>query len=272
MLVRIVLFLGLALVVFAGGAAGWQYWQTHRGTPTATAPAPEVRAGPFAAMAGAPAPQDAAVPEQDWLISPGGGLVEQAEAAGFLKQDRFVEGREVQIVLRLPLTTLLAAGERLPDAVFAGVFADIRAPILALDLCRPLLADWASGCRVILARAVKDSFDPATGTAEFRFRLAFTQKPGPLPLPDLATVIHHADWVNPDATGPDLAAATPQEALTALVAAAGQVCAESEAAGRPCRLQSLSLSWEGPGASSSSVRFGWLAAMPKGMFPAPPLF
>lgn len=275
MLVRIVLFLGLALIAFAGGAAGWQYWQSHRGALTAASPAraePEVRTGPFAAMTGAPAPQDAAVPAQDWLISPGGGLVEQREATAFLKQDRFAEGREVRLSLRLPLSLLLAEGERLPDPVFAGVFADIRAPVLALDLCRPLLADWASGCKVTHARADEDSFDPETRTAEFLFVLAFAQKAGPQPLPDLTTVVYHADRTNPEQVGPALPADTPAQALTALVAAAGKICATSEAARRPCRLQSLSLRWEGPGAASSSVQFGWLAPMPKGMFPAPPLF
>lgn len=267
MLVRIILFLGIGLILFAGGAAGWQYWQQMQGAaPVAVAEAAPVRTGPFAAMISAPPPQDLAVPDQNWLISPGGGLVERRDVDAVLRQGSFVESRRAHLFLRLPLTALLEIGERLPDPVFAGVFADIRAPVLSLDLCAALLEGWASGCQVAEAGAAKDSYDPASGTAAFYIAMDFTQKVADQPLPDLASHTLNSDWVHADLGGTE----TPKAALAELVLMAAEACA-SYPAESGCRITDLTMEWEA-GQASARAKINWFAPLPKGVFAAPPLF
>lgn len=271
MLVRIILAVGLALMLFAGGASLWQSLQGRplpvaAGAGAETAAEPDAAPRPFAGLVQQAPPGDAAPAAQDWLISPGGGLVPGRVAAAVLRQGAFVGDRRAELRLTLPVAALLAPGEAPPAPVFAGVFADIRAPLLALDLCRPLLDSFAAGCRVASARADGDSYDPATGTATFRIALDFAQKPGTVPLPDL---MQHALYQ--EALRADLPGATPAAALALAAAQAVAVCDTVQAAGRACRITGLSLDWRGPGAARMQLDYAWFAPLPQGMFPAPPL-
>jgi hypothetical protein len=261
MLVRIVLVLGVGLILFSGGAMGWQYWKQMQ---PAVAEAPADGAVP-GLVAGA-LPTAGTAPVQTWLISPGGGLVDRPMVAAFLRQDRYEQGRVAHLVIRAPLATLLSPGEQLPAEAYRQVFADIRATLLARDLCQPMLDAWASGCALAHARA--DGYDPATGTAAFHLTLAFAQKPGPLPLPDLSS---HALHTGHPADA-DLPADSVMALWSALVNAARADCAAHEAAGQPCRITGLDLVWTGPGDTRAIWQAGWLAPLPKGMYPAPPLY
>lgn len=273
MLTRIILVLGVALMLFAGGAVAWQ---ALRGGPAAVAGSEEGAAGvapdgdlaapppgPFAGLVWQAPPAGVPQPAQGWLISPGGGLVPGRDVAAILRQGRFVEGRRAELALVLPVAALLAPGEAPPDPVFAQVFADIRAPLVALDLCRPLLETFAAGCRLALARA--NGYDAQTGTATFRIVLEFTQKPTAVPLPDLSQSALYQD-----ATWDEVSGETPRDALQAAAERAVTLCATAEGAGRACRLTGLSLQWQARQARAQ-IAYGWFAPLPQGMFPAPPL-
>ena len=251
MLLRFVLFLGVMLVLLAGGAAGWQYWQ---GLPQAAA---------------VPAPPAAAPVGQEWLIAPDGGLVPRAAAQVFLQQERLVEPRRATLTLRAPLAALLAPGEALPAPVYQAAFAAIRAQALADPLCRTLTDSLAARCALIRADLVPDSLDPAAGTATFRLALAFSLKPDAAPLPDLGQSVLHSDAVALDSGKGDLAAETAETALAEVLVAARADCA---ARGATCRTASLMLDWQGPGQATARVGQDWLGPLPKGMYPAPPLF
>ena len=253
MLLRFVLFLGVMLVLLAGGAAGWQYWQ---GLP------PETAAGPAPPAAAAPA-------GQDWLIAPDGGLVPREAAQVFLQQDRLVEPRRATLTLRAPLAALLAPGEALPAPVYQAAFAAIRAQALAAPLCAPLTDSLAARCALIRADLVPDSLDPASGTATFRLALAFSLKPDPAPLPNLGQSVLHSDAIGLDSGKGDLTAQTAEAALAEVLAAARVDCATR---GPTCRTSAIMLDWEGPGQATARVGQDWLGPLPKGMYPAPPLF
>lgn len=277
MLVRIVLFLGVSLILLSGGAMGWQYWQ---GLQRADGPVAKADAsgaaiaapdGPFAALVQAAPPAGVAVPEQNWLISPGGGLSARDEVAAYLRQDGFVDRRVARIRAIMPVSALLERGEALPDAAFVQVFADIRAPKLALDLCRPLLEGWASGCVVEQAFAEKDSYDPATGMARFSFVLAYTQKEGDTPLPDLASHALHTGQTGASEDNGLIAGATLTDALGSLVDIAARSCPAPVQDAPTCRVTGLLLQWTPQAKASGYISHGWLAPLPKGMFPAPPL-
>jgi hypothetical protein len=277
MLVRIVLFLGLSLVLFAGGAVGWQWWQGQpvvlpaqtatAESPAAAAPDAPASAAPLLGLVGAIEPVSA--PAQSWLITPGGGLVDRDTVKAWLRQDRLVEERYVDISFSAPLTALLAPGEALPAPVYRQVFADIRASALAADLCAPLVATLASACAVHLARAPEGSLSEDGESAVFGFRLVFTQKAEADPLPDLATRILMRDYVNPLSADPAAEARlTPTAALASALAGVIAACPPD---GSHCRLLRLSLQWEGPGRAQSRAEIAWLAPLPPGMYPAPPL-
>lgn len=271
MLLRVVLFLGVLLVLAAGGAAGWQYWQNlPQSTAGASAPA-----GDGAAPAAGPAPRftaadpakDLTLPKQKWLISPGGGLVSEDSARVFLRQDRFVRGRRAIVEFRAPLTALLSAGEVLPEPVYQPAFAAIRAPALAEDLCQPLIDTFAEGCALGEATMKDNSYDPGTESAEFLVTLLFTVKSGAAPLPDLGSHVLRNATVRP-ASEAAVAAGSVQEVLALAGAAAQDACADIPT----CRVSSLYVGANFKDEPTARVEYDYLAPLPKGMVAAPPLF
>lgn len=271
MLVRIILFLGIALMLFAGGAAGWQYWQQNFAAPglaagTGTAAQETARAAPVA-----PAPE---TPAQDWLVSLTGELADPGTVAAFLHQDRLIEDRAFRISMRVPMTAFLAEGEKLPDPVYRPVFADIRAPRLVAGLCDMLLKAWAASCRAGGAGVRGESYDPETETVELELRLYYTQKPGQVPLPDLKSHVVQQDWLNVAARlgKKELEGADAMELAEATIRAAAGICAEVEARGQACRILKMNMQWDGPGDFTGRVTWAWMEPMPKGMYPAAPLY
>jgi hypothetical protein len=268
-MLRLLIGTGLLLMVVGFGAAGWQYWQGLPASPDSVAIAPD----------GSPASQDApeapAEPSQNWLISPTGGLVPRANVRAFLAQDRLVPDRTVTVTLTAPLSALLTEGEMLPTQPFLQVFADIRAPQVARALCPVLTDSIAAACAVDSARALEDSVDPARGTARFRVDLAYRLKPSEGDLPDLGAHILNVDLLAPGLAAqtdaaPPAAPASAETALAAALAEATAACADPARA-LGCRLLRLSLDWQ-PGAPLSyRAELGWLAPLPEGMFPAPPI-
>lgn len=270
MLVRFILFLGVSLIGLSIGAMGWQYWKNlPAASETAAVEAAEDEAAAPPEQADAAA---AGAPVQNWLISPGGGLVDHREVKAFLRQDRFVESRLATVTLRAPLSALLVTGEKLPAEAYREVFADIRAPMLATGLCRPLLAEWAASCAVDRAVVQEGSYDAATETAVLRITLAFTQKPGALPLPDLGRAALFSGTSAFGAADLDQPVASPADLVALAARTAGEDCAAREAEGHACRILGLSLDWQGPAEASASWRAAWLAPLPAGMYPAPPLY
>lgn len=269
MLLRIVLFLGIALVLGAGGAAGWQYWQTMAPAQQAgDAPA----AAPEAALVKgqAPARTQSAAPSQSWLISPGGELVKRKLAEAFLEQDRFVPSRNVLMRFRAPLTALLSEGEGLPAPVYREAFAEVRANMLAVPLCAPLIEMMAQGCAVTEVALVQDSYDPATDTAEFRVRLAFTLKPEAQPLPDLATRVLKRDSLAGESETVS-GKSDPARRLRDVARLAAETCSQQMAAGNFCRVSAIEIAISDPARASFGISYESLHPLPRGMYPAPPL-
>ncbi len=251
-MLRLLLGTGLLLMVVGFGAAGWQYYQSL----------------PERAPDQAKAPSDGSVPvpSQDWLISPSGGLVPQAEALAYLRQDRFQPGRVVTILRTARLTDLLAQGEKLPDEPYLQVLADIRAPKLAEPLCKILTQTLAADCAVNFARVEAGSVDPVQGTARFRLDIVYRLKPEAEDLPDLGAHVLTQSRTLLELEPGSEGSQSVEAALTA--ALARTACPES---GLNCRLQSLSLDWA-PGAPVRIIaRVAWLSPLPEGVFPAPPL-
>ena len=278
MLIRVVLFLGIGLVLAAFGAAGWQYWQSLPAASDveivempAEDAAPDDPAAPPEEVAAAPEP-DVAEPGQVWLISQGGGLVPRDDARAFLQQGKFVRQRGVSMSLRLPLSALLSEGEGLPGDAYLEAFAEVRAGVAGARLCAPLLAAWAQGCAVHAASLRDDSYDPATQTAEFDVSAVFTLKPETAPLPDLSARTFTTDRLNVDAEDVGAAAASPEAYLAEVVAAASAACAAEQAAGHACRVLGMQVGWRSPQEATASIRLGKLGPLPKGLYPAPPLF
>ncbi|MEZ5796397.1 MAG: hypothetical protein R3D63_02155 [Paracoccaceae bacterium] len=277
MLLRVVLILGIGLVLAGFGAAGWQYWQSSSEVETASAEvgagAPEVAGEAQAApqvVAAAPAAATGAGngAGQDWMISEGGGLVPRGEVRNFLVQDRFVEERRLRFRLRVPLTALVSAGEQLPAEVYREAFAEVRAGVVGADLCAPLLAAWAAGCALQAASLDEGSYDPATGTAAFDVTLVYAMQPEAQALPDLATRSLVMEYLRLTPEAGSAGTETPQAFLAAAVEAAGAACAGRDA----CRVMGLALSWDSPADLGGMVQLGALQPLPKGVFPAPPLF
>jgi hypothetical protein len=271
MLLRIVLFLGVALFLAAGGAAGWQYWQSR---PQAVAEGPEaVSAAPKLLSAPpASAGDTGGKAEQSWLISAGGGLVPRDQARNFLAQHRFDENRWVQFRFRAPLADLLAEGEALPDPVYHLAFAEIRSKAVAARLCEPLLQAWAQGCAVHATELVDESYDPATVTAEFEVQIVFSLKPDPAPLPDLATRSFFIDGIAFDQDVATGFTATPEAFLAYAASLGDRACTVWKATGEPCRVMRMSLQWDSPAEASGRVEIGALGPLPKGVYAAPPLY
>lgn len=261
-----------ALLMLAGfGAAGWQYWQGL----------PQNAAGPGDQASLAEAGGQA----QSWLISPSGGIVRPEDVRAFLEQERLVRDRMVEVTQVAALATLLADGEKLPDAPYLEVLADIRAPMIAQALCQALTATIARVCAVQSARVVMGSVDPISGTAVFRIALAFRQKPSDVPLPDLAshvlrteTVTPFADTVPPEAqdkndAAPDAAEApvlpeSAEAALAELLQAVSTACSDEDRA-PTCRLLGVTLDWAPGVVPNATARVAWLAPLPEGMTVAP---
>lgn len=254
-MLRFLIVTGLLLMGVGFGAAGWQYWQSM-------APA---QATPIAAAAPA-----SAAPVQNWLISPTGGLVPQAEVRAYLQQDRYVAGRTVKVTRSARLSDLLAEGEKLPDPAYLQVLADIRAPKVAEALCAVLTASIASDCAVHSARAVEDSVDRAAGTALFTIEIAFRQKLASPDLPDLAAHVLQATSVSmelePGAPGTE----SPEAALASAVDLAVFNC-EGRGVDQSCRITDLAVEWLPGSPVRLRAKVAWLDPLPEGLFPAPPL-
>lgn len=266
MIVRIVLFLGLSLILLSVGAMGWQYWQ---GLPVTAAQVAAAKAPKAAAPQADPVAQKPAAPQQNWLISPGGSLVDRDTVQAYLRQDRFVESRTLDVRFRAQVAALLGKGETLPEPAYREVFADIRASALSKGLCAELTKRWASDCAPDRVRAVEGSYDEVTETAEFSASLAYTELPRGA-LPDLTTHVLYTEY---GAMPLDKAGAETPEALLALAAdAAAKDCADKAPEPALCRIHRLAISWDGPQRADVRWQIAWLAPLPKGMFPAPPLF
>ena len=255
-MLRFLIGSGLTLMALGFGAAGWQYWQS-----LPAAPAPQETA-----QASAPVPMQ----EQGWLISATGGLVPRDDVRAYLTQDRFVAGRIATVVRSAPLTALLTDGETLPAAPYLQVFADIRAPKMAEDLCPALQALIAQDCAVHSARVVEGSVDAVRGTARFRIELAYNLKPDEAGLPDLAAHVFVPQPMIWEVEAGDPALATVNAALTALIGVAQAACA-AEDVGQACRILGLSLDWAPGMPVAAEARVGWLSPLPEGIFAVPSL-
>ena len=267
LMLRIVLFLGIALVVVAGGAAGWQYWQSM--APAQLASAPE-GAAPALALVEAQAPAKIAPASQGWLISPGGELVKRKLAENFLDQDRFVASRIVALSFRAPLSALLSEGEGLPAPVYHLAFAEVRANVLAASLCAPLVEMLAEGCAATEVELIKDSYDPESVSAQFRVVLAFTLKSEEQPLPDLAARVLKRDSVG--GYSETVSGQTdPVRELRDVARLAAETCRQEMADGHFCRISNMQISLDSPGGAQFSIEYQSLHPLPKGMYPAPPL-
>ncbi len=258
MLLRVIIGLGFVLLIGGFGAAGWQYLQSM----------PAAEAAPAVAEnqgrdAGAETPQT-------WLISPSGGLTRRDDAEAYLDQARFVESRVVRITQTARLTALLAEGEKLPEEPYLQVLSDIRAPMLAAGLCAALQDKLAAACAVQSARVVEGSVDPVAGTAEFRIDLVYRLKPEPEVLPDLATHMLMTGPVDVVVEPGSEAAASSENLLRAASDAVIAACDGAKAAAG-CRVMAVNITWPGDGSGAARAEIGWLAALPKGMYPAPPL-
>lgn len=251
-MLRLLIGTGVLLMAVGFGAAGWQYWQSLPADP----------AGKPAEVVEVTAP-----PPQSWLISPTGGLVQREDVLAYLAQGGFVPGRTATITRTAPLTDLLAEGEKLPEAPYLEVLADIRAPRVAETLCEVLRNGIAAGCAVNSARVIEGSVDQVMGTARFRIELVYRLKAEEAELPDLAAHVLKTDYVRVD-LGPG--AQTVDAALTEAVAAAQAAC-QGEGIGQLCRIMRLSLDWAPGGTVSARAQIGWLDPLPDGMFVAPPL-
>jgi hypothetical protein len=265
MVLRIVVFLGVGLVLLGFGAAGWQYWQSlPQADAVVVVEEPEDEsAAPPAEVAAAPS-EDIVEPGQKWLISEGGGLVPRRDARAYLQQSKFVKDRTLVFRLRLPLTSLLSDGEALPADPYREAFAEVRAAVAAAGVCDSLQAAWVRDCALVSADLQDGSYDPESQTATFRVELAFTLKAGAEPLPDLGTRAFSKDvW---EVQLPEKE--SPQKLLEAAIEDVAFAC--SQAAG--CRVMSMNLTWESPKQANGTITFGALMPLPKGVFPAPPLF
>ncbi len=280
MLVRMILLLGLALVLFAGGAAGLQMLDAHKIDPVAwlhrvVASSPPAEDGPASGpalvpgKAGAPA-TPVPLTEQNWLISPGGGLVDRATVAAYLRQDRLVETRIARLTRRAPLADLLQPGEKLPAPVYRQAFADIRAQALADRDCAALMAAFATRCEMVSAGVVDESLDAAGETAEFQIVLAYTQALDPATMPDLATVVLREDRLTLDAAAP-AEARDDSRLLAGFLQGAMDECRPDSAARPQCRILSFDVTRDEAGQTQARFHIAWLGPLPAGLYAAPPL-
>lgn len=259
-MLRLLIGTGAILMAVGFGAAGWQYWQSlPKAVPVAADEA-----------AGADNSGSKAATRQRWLISPSGGLIPQEDVRAYLAQDGFVASRTVRMTMQATLSDLLAEGEKLPEAEYLQVLADIRAPRVAEGLCAVMLQSFAADCAVNAARVVEGSVDPAAGTAQFRVELVYRVAEGEEELPDLAAHVLRRDAVDLSPEPGAEVASSAEAALADALAATTAACA-AEGVGRLCRPMRLTVDWL-PGQSvTSRAEIGWLDPLPQGMFVAPPL-
>jgi hypothetical protein len=254
-MLRLLIGTGILLMIVGFGAAGWQYWQGLPGADTAV----ETVAMPAAAPA-----------RQSWLIAPDGGLVPQDVVRTYLAQEGFAPGRMVEVIRTRGLADLLVEGEKLPEAPFLQVLADIRAPRVADGLCGVLLRSFAEACALASARVVEDSVDPVAGTAVFRLELAYRLPSDEADLPDLAAHVLGTETVSLSLGAGEPGTESAEAALSAAVAAAQAACADRDAR-LLCRPMRLWLTWVPGGQASFRAEIAWLEPLPDGMYPAPPL-
>ncbi len=255
-MLRLLIGTGVLLMLVGFGAAGWQYWQDNFAS--------------IAVPAAETAVQETPAASQNWLISPTGNLVPQAEVRAYLAQERFVPGRVVTVTRTARLIDLLVEGEKLPETPYLQVFADIRAPMIAKALCPVVMERIALSCAAHSARVVEDSVDPLLKTARFRAELVYRLKPEEAELPDLAAHILETDNLLLDLSADPAATTSAEAALAHAVDTAVQACA-TEGRGDMCRILGLSLDWAPDSPPSAQAKIAWLAPLPEGMFPAPPL-
>ncbi len=261
-MLRFLIATGVTLMLVGFGAAGWQFWQSLPDAPAAEGT--DVGDLPAASTSRA-----AAALPQSWPISPTGGPVPLADVRAFLDQDRSDPSRSAVITLTAAIADLVAEGEAPPDPVYYQVFADIRAPLLAEDLCPVLTKGIARLCVVHSARVVPGSVDAARGTARFRIELFYGLGPDAGALPDLA--LHVMDQV-PVALAPETATglASVEAALAALIDSATAAC-PAEDDGQACRVLRLSLDWAPGQTASGLAQVSWLRPLPKSLRAAPPI-
>lgn len=257
-MLRLLIGSGVLLMAVGFGAAGWQYWKTRPATAVA------VEVSDTADV------QAAASVRQNWLVSPTGGLVPQADVQAYLAQERFVPTRTLQVVRQARLADLLVGDEQLPEPAFLQVLADIRAQRVSDGLCEALLDTIAQDCAVNAARVVENSVDPVAGTAMFQLELVFRLKDQKAEMPDLATRVLHSEGIRADLDSAAAGAATPAAALRNLLDTITAACG-SEGVGEICRPLRLSLNWAEGRAVVAGAEIAWLDPLPKGMFVAPPL-
>ncbi len=261
-MLRLLIGTGLLLMGVGFGAAGWQYWKS---LPPAQAVATAGASGDSAAQ-----PAEIAPLRQSWLMAPTGDLIAQDEVRAYLAQDRFAPSRTVLITRQARLADLLAEDETLPDADYLQVLADIRAPKVAEGLCEVLQQFGATDCAVNLARVEEGSVDPVAGTALFRLELVYRLPEPAEGLPDLAAHVFRTSQVDLTQEPGSAAAASPEAALGAALAAVTEACA-AETVGDLCRMQRLALNWSPGQTARATAEIGWLDPLPQGMFVAPPL-
>lgn len=248
---RLLIATGLLLMAVGFGTAGWKY--VRHPSPRAVAELP---------------PPPPGMPRQGWLISPSGGLVPQDEALAYLRQDRFMPARTVTILRDARLAELLVQGEKLPDAPYLQVLADIRAPMLAGMLCKEMTTTLAADCAVNRARVEAGSVDPLQGTARFRIELVFRLKPEAEELPDLGTHVLTGARQTLDLDAGAEGTESPEAALAAALAQAQAACPEDALF---CRIQRLAVDWSEEAPVSLTAEVAWLAPLPKGVIALPPL-
>lgn len=240
------------------GAAGWQYYQSL------------ATSDPGSAATELSSETTGTAPSQDWLITPTGGLVGREVALSYLRQERFVPNRTVTLSRSARLTDLLAKGEKLPEAPYLQVLADIRAPMVAKDLCAVMTGTIASHCAVNAARVEEDSVDPVAGTARFTVELVYRLKPEDVALPDLATRILAEDRILVQLEAGIEGTASAEAALATAIDDASAACAEKPVE-KLCRIMRIRVDWA-PGADARlAADIAWLDPLPEGVFPAPPL-
>jgi hypothetical protein len=258
MLLRVIIGLGVLMMLAGFGAAGLQYWQSLP---------------PSATTAEAGLPDQGAAPsrsQQNWLISPTGGLMPRDKVRAYLEQARFVDTRFAVITQTAPLDALLLEGEKLPEPAYLQVLADIRAPDVASDACATLLDTIAVDCAVHAARVVDGSIDAVAGTGRFRIELAFRLKPSEADLPDLAATALVTEYASLAAEVGSEAAASVDALMRAAINAADETCAAIRRA-EACRILRLDVDLQTDGNGAARAEVAALTPLPKGMYPAPPL-
>ncbi|NJM83948.1 MAG: hypothetical protein HC844_17205 [Tabrizicola sp.] len=262
-MLRLLIGLGVLMMLAGFGAAGWQFVQSRQpGEPDAVVAA-DAGQGDAAAQA--------RKSEQTWLISPTGGLVPQREALAYLSQDRFVEGRTIEVTRTALLTDLLLDGEKLPDAPYLEVLADIRAPIIAEKTCAILIERLAAECALNSARVVEGSVDAVGERARFRIQLVYRLKETDAAIPDPAVHALNTERLEIAVDQQSDIAASAEDFLRLAIDSALQSCTEGKKAGLGCRVTQMDVTWYETGVGAARAEIGWLAPLPKGIIPVKPL-